>query len=124
MKKLVVTLLMIVYTLSSTGATLHLHYCCGKFENISLSVKHNPDCPQKESIKKECCDSKQVDLKIKADQEPGAKWLSLNKEWNISPWAATTYTAIVPIKAATLQVFTTGPPPLASNARLYIKNRA
>jgi len=42
MKKLLVTILAIVYLATSTGATLHVHYCMGKFYSVDFVKKD--DC--------------------------------------------------------------------------------
>ena len=70
LKKLSLILLLIVYSLSSTGMTVNFHYCCGKLKKVEFSsaqvecgmkVKHNSS--------KKCCDNKQLDLKVKDDQK-------------------------------------------------------
>ncbi|HEY6954763.1 MAG TPA: hypothetical protein VI385_05935 [Flavisolibacter sp.] len=71
MKKIVAILFLLAYGLSSTGATLQFHYCCGKLKDIKLSSVPQKDCGMKHvaPVKKKCCDDKQVELKIKADQK-------------------------------------------------------
>ena len=66
MKKLFVLLLLTVYGLSSTGMTLHFHYCCGKLDKIDLApvVKKCNGMHQT----KPCCDNREVSLKISSEQ--------------------------------------------------------
>ncbi|WP_353126523.1 hypothetical protein [Parapedobacter pyrenivorans] len=48
MVKVFSILLMCVYAFSATGATVHLHYCCGKLQELAIqdqkSASHD-DCP-------------------------------------------------------------------------------
>ncbi|WP_148661191.1 hypothetical protein [Flavisolibacter tropicus] len=50
MKKLLTLFVILVYGVASAGATLHLHYCCGKLDKISFSAAHNKDCPKKTAL--------------------------------------------------------------------------
>ena len=71
LKKVAIIIIILVYGLSSTGAIVHLDYCCGKLSNISLaaSEKEKKECKQIEFKGKSCCDSKQVHLSVKGEQE-------------------------------------------------------
>ncbi len=44
MKRILVTILSILYMASATGATVHLHYCMGEFVNASLIHKEEHKC--------------------------------------------------------------------------------
>ena len=33
--------LMLIYALSATGASVHLHYCCGQLQKIAMEEEHN-----------------------------------------------------------------------------------
>lgn len=121
MKKLLIIVLMLVYGIPSMGATIHLHYCCGKLDNITFSTQHNKSCPQKEKLLKNCCDSKQVDLKIKVDQESGTKWLTTYKDFSAPPSFTSFYIASL-VEAEVLHPFSTGPPLLWPNVPLYIRH--
>lgn len=80
MKKLLLVLMIMVYGFSSTGATVQLHYCCGKLLNITLGSVEEKDCGMQEKMgSKPCCETKSVSAKDK-DQDhefytlsPGAK---------------------------------------------------
>ena len=70
LKKLAIVIIMMVYGLSSTGAIVHLDYCCGKLSNISLSPVEKKDGCHKDKMEgKSCCDSKQLQLSVKGEQE-------------------------------------------------------
>ena len=68
-----------VYGLSSTGMTVNFHYCCGKLKKVEFSAAE-VECgmKMKHTSSKKCCDNKQVELKVKADQKltEGAKAIS------------------------------------------------
>ena len=68
-----------IYALTSTGAIVHLDYCCGKLSNISLApVDQKKDECKKDILKgKSCCDSKQVHLSVKGEQEVTQKSVNL-----------------------------------------------
>jgi hypothetical protein len=70
MKKLVVILLMLAYGFSSSGATLQLHYCCGKLKSIEWApVESKKDCGMGHKMgSKPCCETKEFSNKEKADQ--------------------------------------------------------
>ncbi len=68
MKKVLAILLMLVYGVSSSGATLYVHYCCGKIDKVDFDVSKKDNCPFANKIsQKNCCDDRQIELKIKSD---------------------------------------------------------
>ena len=68
MKKLMAFVLVFVYSTFSVGATLHLHYCDGKFVGISLFDTSNDVCTQcgmeKHIDENNCCKDVKVTMKI------------------------------------------------------------
>lgn len=73
MKKLLVTILALVYLGSSTGAVMHLHFCMGKLAETSFSKNNNPTCGKcgmKTSQKKGgCCKDESKFVKNEQDQK-------------------------------------------------------
>lgn len=73
MKKLLVTILALIYLGSSTGAVMHLHYCMGKLAETSFSKNTNPTCGKcgmKTSQKKTgCCKDETKFVKNEQDQK-------------------------------------------------------
>jgi hypothetical protein len=68
MKKFLVILLLMVYGVSSSGATLHLHFCCGKLDKVDLVPVEKKSCGKDhKGISKSCCNDQQVQLKIHSD---------------------------------------------------------
>lgn len=121
MKKLLTLFVILVYGVASAGATLHLHYCCGKLDKISFSAAHNKDCPKKDGAFKRCCDSKQLEFKIKSDQEPGTKWITVHKDLTPTVQAAACY-LLIPTQKIPVNEYATGPPLVVSPVPLFIKN--
>lgn len=73
MKKLLVTILALVYFGSSTGAMMHLHYCMGQLAETSFSKNNNATCSKcgmKTSQKKRgCCKDESKFVKNDQDQK-------------------------------------------------------
>jgi hypothetical protein len=72
-KKLLVTILALVYLGSSTGAVMHLHYCMGKLAETSFSKKVNDTCSKcgmKTTQKKNgCCKDESKFVKNEQNQK-------------------------------------------------------
>src|SRR4051812_8247477 len=71
MKKFFAVILFLVYGLSSSGMTLHLHYCCGKLKNVQLTPVEKKHCgtAKQHSVSKPCCNEKEISLKLKGDYD-------------------------------------------------------
>jgi hypothetical protein len=67
-KKIVVFLLLISYTFSAIGATMHLHFCMDKFVGTNLFHHKNEACGKcgmkEEATKKGCCKDEEQKIKI------------------------------------------------------------
>lgn len=80
MKNLVAILLLLIYSFSSMGMTLHFHYCCGKIDKIDFTPVKKDGCPYAKHLdNKSCCDNKTVDLKIKDSYQNDAVVKSVAK---------------------------------------------
>ena len=121
MKKYVVILLMLVYGLPSTGASLHLHFCCGKLDDVSFSLKHKPGCKKEGSDNKACCNNVALDLKIDADQQPLIKSMPV---FNHAPATAPVYPswqAALPAMQVLAANKAHAPPPISALIPVYLK---
>lgn len=71
MKKAVVTILAVLYFITSTGATIHIHFCMGKLISWNVNPNENTGicnrCGMKS--KKGCCEEKYQVIKIDQDQK-------------------------------------------------------
>jgi hypothetical protein len=72
-KKSIALLVLVFYGLSTFGADLNFHYCCGKLDKInSINVTEKPCCKMAaaRTENKRCCKEKNFSLKIKGEQTP------------------------------------------------------
>lgn len=70
MKKVIVSILAALYLCSSTGATVHLHYCMGKLVNWSLTDKGGDKCVKCGMEKNGgCCKDEHQFVKNSLDQK-------------------------------------------------------
>ena len=74
MKKFITSILAVLYLASSSGATIHMHYCMGKLANWSLSnseLKTCPSCGMEKSHESDngCCKDEQKFLKDNSAQK-------------------------------------------------------
>ena len=72
MKKFLVFVLLMAYTVASAGVSLNYFYCCGKLKSVSLTPRN--ESPKKcgrmtGSSKRKCCENKVVRLQLKTDQK-------------------------------------------------------
>lgn len=80
MKKLLVSILVLLYGLSSSGMSVYVHYCCGKIDKVDFSADGKMSCPAGDHPpKKGCCDSKEFSLKIKDTYTNGALQFSFKQ---------------------------------------------
>jgi hypothetical protein len=113
--------LMLVYGLSSTGATINLHYCCGKLHDVSFSSTQAKACPAKTVSSKGCCDTKHVQLNVKGDQEPAAKWISGSKDLT-SHVCTPVHDVVVHAHDTPVNEYATGPPLIRSSVPLFVQH--
>ena len=101
-----------IYGLSSIGMIVNFHYCCGKLKKVQFSSAR-VDCgmKMKHSSSKKCCDSKQVELKVKADQKipEGAKQAVKVVPFPVS-FSQYVFTSPVYTKFLTPSIFAPPPP--------------
>jgi hypothetical protein len=124
MKKLSIILIMLVYGLSSSGMSVNLHFCCGELDDISFSNQKEKSCRKDDDAfsKKRCCDNKHLEFKLKADQEPSAKWIQAYKQLTSPAFTAISYRLWQP-QHQPVNELATGPPLAVSTLPLFIKNQ-
>lgn len=74
MKRILVTILSVLYMISATGATVHLHYCMGKFVGAAFSHEDEEmcgNCGMEKNASKGCC--KDIHKTIKSSDHQYAK---------------------------------------------------
>jgi hypothetical protein len=69
MKKLVVTILLLLYLIPTFGVNVTVHYCGGKFSTLTFgtSAKNKCACGSKK-MKKNCCEDKTLSYEVDDDQ--------------------------------------------------------
>ncbi len=121
MKKLFAIFLMLVYGVTSFGMTLHMHYCCGNLDKVSFSPKEIKTCKSTATIHSAgCCNNKNLELKIKADQETGSKQITTFSFQPLNlffPYSSNLFL----LNKKPLDVLSTGPPLSLSATPLFIK---
>lgn len=56
---------MLMYGVASIGATLNIHYCCGRIDKIALKAIADDRCPVKKAERKKgCCQNEQLQIKL------------------------------------------------------------
>ena len=129
MKRFITSLVTIFYLCFSTGATLHLHYCMGKFVNLSFTNTNAGEClncgMQSHGTDNGCCKDVEVSVKISDAHLHATTAESLPAQQVDLPPVAIVETPIFipyPPSPITKQFYASGHPPLAHSA-LFIEQR-
>jgi hypothetical protein len=72
LKKLAVIFVLLIYSSTTIGATVTLHYCMDEFVGWSLLHKNDGTCGKcgmEEKDKEGCCNDEQKHFKLKIDQQ-------------------------------------------------------
>lgn len=118
MKKVFVILLLMVYGVTSSGMTLHFHYCCGKLDRIDLSPVKHKGCGMDHKLgKKSCCDNKAVTLDIKSEQS-AAKHINPSFQLFAVKPAQPEFLISSPLEAKGLEPQLFAPPPLQKDLHI------
>jgi len=129
MKRILVAILAIFYICTSTGATIHMHYCMGKLANSSLIHNDDKACSKcgmlKEGDEKNngCCKDEHKFIKNEKDQKNAT---SLVLQFNL-PVQECFNTTIRLVRVSTQAIkveypFSNAPPRTCKKA-IYIQKR-
>jgi hypothetical protein len=81
-KKFAVILLLFVYATTTVGATVHIHYCMGKFVGWEFTQHENSKCGKcgmtESKTKKGCCKDETKQFKIDTDHQKASVDCNLN----------------------------------------------
>ena len=78
MKKVLVTILALIYLVTSTGAAVTVHYCMGKVASLSLAYNKDKACGKcGMKTKTSCCTDEFKSLKINDSHEQAAVYQSI-----------------------------------------------
>lgn len=76
MQRLIVILILSIYALLNTGASLHFHYCKGDLKHVGIGHETKSCCPshdhdhhdqQGTTLAPNCCSDEDVHLELKSD---------------------------------------------------------
>jgi hypothetical protein len=126
MKKIIVAILAILYMGTSTGATLHMHYCMGKLSDWGLN--HNDSktcrkCGMEQSEKANgCCKDEQKFIKNNADQKNVEVLFQINQAMSIALPVSFFVMPSDNFLAETLSIPVSHAPPRCAVVAVYIRN--
>ena len=128
MKKLFALILTLIYLCSSTGATVHLHYCMGKLADSGLGHQQTDTCgncgmDQSASRDNGCCKDEHKFIKSDPDQklmEAGFMLMNVVAVAISSDYFQIPAPAIIPLAEA--HPTSNAPPPKVS-VDIYLLNR-
>ncbi len=69
MKKVIVILLLALYSAATIGATINMHYCMNKFAGYSFKEIKKDKCPKCGMKNTGCCKDEKKQIKLTADQQ-------------------------------------------------------
>jgi hypothetical protein len=121
MKKLLLALMVILYSFSSSGATVQLHYCCGKLKDITWGPVQEKDCGMQQKMGSEpCCETKAVSAKDQ-DQDHEFYTISFGSKVPVEPMVFLNRVQLEPIvNTFAVEPIVHSSPPLKSS--LFILN--
>lgn len=124
MKKAVVTILAVLYFITSTGATIHIHFCMGKLISWKVNTNEKTDicsrCGMKS--KKGCCEEKYQVIKIDQDQKIVNTIFTSIKTPEIIPHNFFTEFSYNYFSNSTKETYCSHSPSLDSFVPIYISN--
>jgi hypothetical protein len=86
LKKLTTILLILMYAMASSGMVVHLHFCCGEFEQLSLQPKSNDRCGHTGMTSMPgCCDNQEVSFSLADDYASAHYYTHAFEENNAAP---------------------------------------
>jgi hypothetical protein len=127
MKKFIVSILAVLYLGLSTGATVHMHFCMGKFVGSSLWNNEKSDlCSkcgmEKKASKNKCCKDETKVVKIEQDQKVTIPLDHSVDVTSIEILQNSFAAPILIINSSIEEAFHSNAPPLAFKAPIYLRN--
>jgi hypothetical protein len=125
MKKLLVSILAIVYLTVSSGATLHMHYCMGKLMSWDLSQKQTSKCGtcgMEKAGHKGCCSDEHKTFKIEKDQKISISDFQYSPDYTDAVTPGYTNLPFIHTLSISIDSPTAHEPP-RSNTPIFVLNR-
>jgi hypothetical protein len=131
MKKVVASILAVLYLSTSMGATVHLHYCMGRLVAWGLVDRESKDCvscgmamgkamPGCSVNMKNCCHEEHKHMASDRAQKPVQSWA----EWNLTPALVLPfqgYNETMVVAPAMARPVANGPP-LSGKIPVFLRN--
>jgi hypothetical protein len=77
MKKGIVILLLLIYSVSTIGATINMHYCMNQFAGWSLTSEKKEKCAKCGMRNTGCCKDEKKQIKLTLDQQKSSVNLAI-----------------------------------------------
>ena len=127
MKKFVVTILALIYLGTSTGATIHMHYCMGKLASWGLGHNESKtcgECGMEKTDKKDngCCKDEHQFFKNTTDQKTVEASLQLMQIVATSLPVSFIEIPAIGFTSVTEENPLTNAPPRSYTVAVYIRN--
>ena len=123
MKKIVTTILLLVYMVTSSGATIQLHYCMDRLVGWSLSATGTSTCVKcgmEKKGHKGCCHDEDKTIKVDRDQKASDTFLNVLVPTVALDKSPLDYRALVWIFNPVLLFPTNNAPPSRKKLPLFI----
>jgi hypothetical protein len=125
MKRILVTILSILYMASATGATVHIHYCMGKLMSAGFVNKQDDRCKRcgmkKATQKKGCCKDEHKTFKTNDHQLAKATFDFSHQLFISAPPAYFLYVETVDPSKINTSRLTHSPPSCWRKCPIYIQ---
>lgn len=129
MKKFITAILAVLYLGTSSGATIHLHYCMGKMASWGLTQEKSKTCPKcgmdkTESSDNGCCKDEHKFLKDDSSQKLTESNLQMLQLFSVA--IPTTFTELpaIDFPSVTEENPTSHAPPRTHGVAIYIFKRS
>lgn len=129
MKKFITAILAVLYLATSSGATIHMHYCMGKLADWGLSdskLKTCPKCGMEKTEKSDngCCKDEQKFLKDDSAQKLTESNLQMLQLFSVAIPAAFIELRVLDIQSITVENPINHAPPRTHGVAIYIFKRS
>jgi hypothetical protein len=114
MKKVLISILAVIYLAATIGVTLQRHYCMNRLVGWSLTQQQDDMCSKcgmdKSDKKKGCCNDETIKVKISDDQQ--SIFTSVHFESPVYPvvYDHTVYESLLPVSSLHQHLYDHGPP--------------
>lgn len=92
-RRLLIILLLLMYSFSSAGVSLYVHYCCGKVAGVDITPRKGKHCPaDSHHFSKACCADEVLSFSIKDSHEASS---AITLQEQLQP--AVVYANVLPV---------------------------